>query len=318
MINNIELPASIQSIIRAAATILYLRRDGWKSEKALREIDKATLESGFLQAWLESVMTLSPLEYTPIPALQEITRLSTAVTELETLFISSRLECAVSLLPVPQLIQVDGSPSATELCRIRRAIWRYILYWSLFGCIDGDDRGQGIGVNYSGPRTDIFNFWRHLQLWEAEEIECVYLFLEAQQNESQISDQTRSTLSCILQLEDLRFHKGFGPIDVNETVVTKHNFLKELYYTREFNISEYQNILSCIDCPDTDHPNAAWQYIRRSRWRRDPTGSRYSPWKHLQSWGYCIWDVDRLSRWNFKSYIDSLDEECWPQRTLSD
>ena len=273
--------------------VLHLRRNGWKAGTKLEELNE---ESGLTTFLLKGAIILQPLGHmtSSLPALLEISRISAAVAELELLFISLRLERAdIELAPGLKAIVVDDSPRPLELYRIRRALWHYILYWAVYGCIDDDICGDVLLSQDCLGSATINIFWSHLSLREAEELECVYIFLKEQQNKSQnqtarSSDRTISAVRRILQFKDIiEIYDGW----TDPTWTTKHDFLQAYHYIRITILIGRMEGLNQTDGTIADHPKAAWQYsyISQSPTKRDAIFSRYSIRILLTLWGDCVW-----------------------------
>ena len=194
-------------------------------------------------------------------------------------------------------------PSPTELHRIRRAVWRLLLYSDLF-----HEPNPKYPIRNKGNQSSdaSYTFLWTLTAWELEEIECVYYHLR-EQMELWTSPQS----SCYSPKLAGRLLNTFGPIrnvyhypskqeDCDGAEGKRHityltGFLRETLWAPK----SYETKTEWPDTQEANRPNAGWLYLEENYKVLNVLDGnfRIAPVCCFLDWGYCIWDRSRLESW---------------------
>ena len=202
----------------------------------------------------------------------------------------------------PPILDIDtdpAPPSPTELHRIRRAVWRLLLYSDLF---HEPNPKYPIHNRESQSSDASFAFLETLTAWELEEIECVYYHLREQMKlwtdpqsscySPKLADRLLNTFGPIRNV----YHSHGDPEDC-DTAEAKRHITYLTGFLREF--KSYETKTEWPDTQDANRPNAGWLYLEENYKVLNVLHGnlRIALVGYFLDWGYCIWDRSRLESW---------------------
>lgn len=207
----------------------------------------------------------------------------------------------------PTLAREAVPPSATELHRIQRALWRLLIYSTLY---HGPHPLRSILPWPRWKREEPYNFLQLLTEFEVEEVECVYRHLKEQIDLWADPGHSKYSPDLARRLLDT-----FGA----DQKVCKNPFTEECsndgsthipphenkHISHAFNYYRDQNCMidrtTFREIPNANRPNAGWKYLHKNHeyFLSDDEflcGDQAKGVEFL-GWGYCMWDKSRLEDW---------------------
>ena len=194
-------------------------------------------------------------------------------------------------------------PSPTETHRIRRALWRLVLYSDLF---HEPNPRYPLPPEKRRLSESSWEFSRYLTASELEEIECLYFHVKEQVEKW--SDPANEFYSPALSQRMIGI---FGyirnaldfklPDEERKSPTMQRHITHFISYFREFTWDTARED-TYTDWPDTkeaNRPNAGWLFLQENsedlgvhekNFRMQPVGC-------YLDWAYCIWDGWRLEEW---------------------
>ena len=207
---------------------------------------------------------------------------------------------------MPILDADPAPPSPTELHRIRRALWRLVVYSELFHGRRPRYNNTQRSRSDNDPPNALHAFLSILTVWELEEMECVYYHLRAQvklwkdpQGSSYLPDLARrlvDTFGPMYNTFDCYDPERKPPwIDITRHITHFIGFHRELVMGSRRAAAK----TAWAEIPEANCPNAGWLYLQD---HEDELNVRYNnlrmqPVRCFLNWGYCIWDRSRLEDW---------------------
>lgn len=195
---------------------------------------------------------------------------------------------ATDILPMPDISVEPAHPSPTELHRVRRAFWRFLLYSDLF-----HEPNPKYTVPQDGTKDATCAFIEFLTVWELEEIQCAYHHLQAQVTEYADPDSPSHSPDLANRLRTTCGLPSNTPDSPPSKESPRRNrpITDFLHYYR--NLSRSVAATKWPDTPAANKPNAGWQYLQQHI--ENPSlgydlRSREMPLRCFLDWGYCIWD----------------------------
>ena len=243
-------------------------------------------------------------------ALRDITLIAQDIEHFQKSFVDRRLR---EPCPTSSSAKGEDPPSQTELHRINRGFWRLQLVCEIFRA---QSRSLGHDINYVGvPANDYVESLAH---WELEEMECTYYHVREQY--SLLKSDTRTTsapdtgipISCqppiIQRLLINMGHDIESPtpeeLEVNDQTPWQYGELYSAFLVARDDPWTRHIQTVWPDIQEANTPNEGWscysRLCRNIRYAFKPRGGfpRSGPIVCFHNWGYCIWDKNRLTRWN--------------------
>ena len=251
-------------------------------------------------------------------ALADIAQVSSDIEQYIREFLTSRLrEPSVYTCAIHPVIYV---PSQQEMHRIRRAFWRLQLLFSMI-------RKPFTPTCEDLPSIELAHLYtlNSLKDWELEEVICVYAFLEQFYHEARIGSHPASFHEQIPIIQRLLLNVGHNPNhNVPEALdiewpsflqrppfsrLTRPGRLTDVFWFPRMRNPENRPRLQTAwsYMPLANAPNIGWQRTvhffgqRQGSWiiqapRTANFFARLAP-HGLLSWGYCMWDAQRILNW---------------------
>ncbi|KAL8836987.1 MAG: hypothetical protein Q9176_005988 [Flavoplaca citrina] len=178
----------------------------------------------------------------PLAALTDIAHIYTDIEHWTKIFFEICCRKPEIIREQESLTPNTESPaSKTELYRIRRAFWRFWLLYHLALAIgDADSIYPHLPpwMNSANPsarksKVRLANFQLTLTVWEAEELECVYYFLQDEYERHMTSSNTRTALvkDQSPPIQRLLLLMGHKPLAVAPRRLDAGNLLAERFFT---------------------------------------------------------------------------------------
>ena len=243
-------------------------------------------------------------------ALQDIVLITQDIESFQKSFIDRRLR---EPCPTSSSSNKEDPPSQTELHRINRGFWRLQLVCEIFRA---QSRSNSDDIKYFGaPANDFVEGLTH---WELEEMECTYYHVREQYSLLKSDTRTNSAphtaipISCqppiIQRLLINMGHDKESPtpneLEVDDQTPWQYGELYTAFMVaRDDHWTQHIQTI-WPDKQEANTPNEGWscysRICRNIRYAFKPRGGfpKTGPIVCFHNWGYCIWDKNRLTRWN--------------------
>ncbi|KAL8784924.1 MAG: hypothetical protein Q9213_003666 [Squamulea squamosa] len=220
---------------------------------------------------------------------------------------------------------VERPSSPTEEYRIRRALWRFFFLCE--STYNNHNPYPKLPRRSCVRMIGVKDFLESITLWELEEIECLYLFLEQRYRKLRIRPDDSKEDRDLPRVKDespviqrLLLAMGYelyspSPTNIDQDSLSGQYTLNNLTFYQDVFLRGRQcrsrasePLTSWSDAPlHVFTPSTGWDYYCRYSvatpggladllWPKCLDRDR-GPAKRFQQWGYCIWDSKRLRDW---------------------